>query len=232
VATKSGADARLYIDGVEVHSGTGAGSTPARSPWHVMRNGTNPVFSEGEADEVALYTRPLSANEVRDHYELAVELAAAPLPPETPTPVDEPPGAGSGLGGGVLIPGPGPRPGAGGRPAAGSARVRGGRLVVRGAAGTANRIAARRRGGRWRVSDLAAPMRAGGGCRRAGARAVSCRASSVRRIVLLGGDRNDRLAVIGRVRALLVGGRGHDRLIGGPSARFRGGPGTDRITRR
>src|SRR5918992_354663 len=49
VATKDDANAKLYIDGVEVHSGTGAGSTPAKAPWHVMRNGFNPAFSEGEA---------------------------------------------------------------------------------------------------------------------------------------------------------------------------------------
>jgi hypothetical protein len=38
--------------------------------------------------------------------------------------------------------------------------------------------------------------------------------------------------VIGRIRALLVGGRGRDRLAGGPRATFRGGPGTDRVLRR
>ena len=59
-ATKSGTAGALYVDGELVHSSpTGAGSQLATGPWHVMRNGTNAVFSEGEADEVALYTRAL-----------------------------------------------------------------------------------------------------------------------------------------------------------------------------
>jgi hypothetical protein len=228
VATKDDAAAKLYIDGVEVHSGTGAGSTPAKAPWHVMRNGFNPAFSEGEADEVALYTRPLSAEKVRDHYELALSLAGEPLPPESPDPAAEPPAAGSGLGGGVLGGTSSPLV----RAPVGSAWIRRGVLVVRGAAGAANRIVARRRRARWLVSDGAAPLRPGPGCRRVGASTVSCRAAKVKRIVLHGGAGNDRLAVAARVRALLVGGRGNDRLIGGPAARFRGGPGADLTTRR
>jgi PKD repeat protein len=225
VATKSGTSARLYLDGTEIHSGGGAGSTPAASPWHVMRNGTNQSFSEGEADEVALYTRDLSAAEVKSHYDLAQGLAAAPLPPESASPVVEPPAAGSGRGGGVL--GPGRR-----RGSAGSAGVRRGRLVVRGAVGKANRLLARRRGVAWRVSDAAARLRAGRGCRQLGPRSVSCRAALVKRIVLYGGDRNDRLTVLGRIPALLAGGPGNDRLTGGRSAVFRGGPGADKIVRR
>jgi hypothetical protein len=61
---------------------------------------------------------------------------------------------------------------------------------------------------------------------------VSCPAARVRSIALYGGDGDDRLTVIGRVRALLVGGRGRDRLTGGPRAVFRGGPGADRVLRR
>jgi hypothetical protein len=224
-ATKSGTSARLYLDGAEIHSGSGAGSTPAASPWHVMRNGTNPSFSEGEADEVALYSRALSAAEVRARYDLARGLAGAPLPPERPTPVVDPPAAGSGLGGGVL-----------GRHArgasAGSASVRRRRLVARGAPGKANRLVARRRGAVWRVSDGAARLSAGPGCRQLGPRSVSCRAALVSRIALYGGDRNDRLTVLGRIPALLAGGTGSDRLSGGRSAVFRGGPGADRIVRR
>ena len=68
-ATKTGASAALYIDGRQVHSSaTGAGAAVSTGPWHVMRNGTNAVFSEGEADEVALYTRALSAAEVQAHH--------------------------------------------------------------------------------------------------------------------------------------------------------------------
>ena len=54
---------------------TGAGSQPAVGPWHVMRNGTNAVFSGGEADEVALYTRALGAR--RDRRPLRPGAAAS-----------------------------------------------------------------------------------------------------------------------------------------------------------
>jgi hypothetical protein len=118
-----------------------------------------------------------------------------------------------------------------GRPRAGSSSVRRGRLVVFGAPRRSNRIVARRKGAAWRVADAAAPLRAGRGCRRLSARAVSCRAARVRSIALYGGDGPDRLTVIGRIRALLVGGRGRDRLAGGALARFRGGPGADRVAR-
>jgi PKD repeat protein len=225
VATKSGGAARLYLDGTEIHSGGGAESTPAATPWHVMRNGTNQNFSEGEADEVALYTRALSAAEVKVHYDLARGLAAVPLPPESGSRVVDPPAAGSGRGGGVLHP-------QSGRVPVGSASVRRGRLVVHGAARKANRLLARRRGAAWRVSDAAAGLRAGRGCRRITARSVGCRAALVRRIALYGGSGNDRLTVLGRIPTLLAGGPGNDRLTGGRSAVFRGGPGADRLVRR
>jgi hypothetical protein len=100
--TKTGANAAFYLDGTSVHSGSGAGSTAAALPWHVMRNGTNAVWAEGEADEVALYTRALSAAEVKAHYDLARQLAAEPLPPDAAPAVADPPAAGSRAGGGVL----------------------------------------------------------------------------------------------------------------------------------
>jgi PKD repeat protein len=226
VATKGAANSRLYVDGAEIHRGTGAASDAAVLPWHVMRNGTNDAFSQGEADEIALYTRALTEGEVRAHYDVARELAARPLPPETPNPVVEPPAAGTGSGGGVLSPA---RPA---RQPAGRVLVRGGRLIARGAPGGRNRLTARRRGSRWRIVDAAAPLRAGAGCRRVAPRAVSCPVAGVKRVLLYGGDGNDRLAVVGRVPALLVGGPGNDRLIGGPAARFRGGPGADIVARR
>ena len=245
VATKQGPNAALYLDGARIHSGTGAGSAPAAQPWHVMRNGTNNVFSEGEADEVALYDRALSADEVRAHHGLAGALRAEPLPDETPITAVDPPAAGSGAGGGVL------RTPAPAKAATGRVWVRGGMLVVRGAPGTGNRLSARRRGHTWRIADAAAPLRAGAGCRRIGPRTVGCRAAGVRRIVMYGGAGADRLTVVGRTRALLVGGPGPDRLtavgrtralldggpgpdrlVGGPLTRFRGGPGADRVARR
>jgi hypothetical protein len=101
--------------------------------------------------------------------------------------------------------------------------------VVFGAPQRSNRIVARRKGPAWRVADAAAPLRAGRGCRRLSARAVSCSAGRVSSIALYGGDGPDRLTVIGGIRSLLVGGRGRDRLSGGKRTTFRGGPGTDRV---
>lgn len=227
VATKAGASAALYVDGQLVHSGTGAGLTPAVSPWHVMRNGTNAVFSEGEADEVALYSRALSAGEVRAHHELADALAAMPLPTESPPPVAEPPAAGAAHdGAGTTSPARKPV-------ARGLAFVRDGRLVARGAVGAPNRLLARRRGAGWRVTDAAAPLRAGAGCRRLGQRVVSCRAARVRRVVLVGGDGDDRLTLLGRIPGLLEGGPGDDVLRGGAGAdTLRGGSGNDRLVTR
>jgi BNR repeat-containing family member/Concanavalin A-like lectin/glucanases superfamily/PKD domain len=105
-ATKHGASAALYVDGELIHSSsTGAGSAAAIGPWHVMRNGTNAVFSDGEADEIALYTRALSAAEVRSHHDLAMSLAnRSSATPEARSSVADPPAAGSGRGGGVLSP--------------------------------------------------------------------------------------------------------------------------------
>jgi hypothetical protein len=207
-ATKSGGAAALYVDGELIHSAaSGAGSQAAVGPWHVMRNGTNAVFSGGEADEVALYTRALGADEVGAHFDLAKSIAATPLPGEPPPPAAEPPLAGTGPGGGVLgpassVPTPTPRPGV--------VRVRRGVLIARGAPGRRNNLVARRRGGNWLVRDTLALLRAGSGCRRRSAHVVACPARRVRRIMLYGGAGNDRLTVIGRIPARLLGGPGRD----------------------
>jgi PKD repeat protein len=207
-ATKSGVAAALYVDGELIHSAaSGAGSQPAVGPWHVMRNGTNAVFSGGEADELALYTRALGADEIRAHVDLAKSIAATPLPGEPPPPAAEPPLAGTGPGGGVLgpaspLPTPAPRPGV--------VLVRRGALIARGAPGRRNNLVARRRGGNWLVRDTLALLRAGSGCRRRSAHVVSCPARRVRRIVLYGGAGNDRLTVIGRIPARMLGGPGRD----------------------
>src|SRR5215211_3210150 len=217
VATKAGGSASLYVDGVRVHSGSGAGADAATSPWHVMRNGTNAVFSEGEADEVALYTRALSADEIEAHYDLARAMANAPLPPDSvPPPAAEPPAAGTGADGGVLDVLP---LGAGGLPSpratvgSGSVLVRGGRRVARGAAGKANRFVLRRRGAMWSVGAAAAPLHARRGCRQVAAAVVDCRASAVKRILVYGGAGDDRVTVFGRIPARLVGGPGRDSLV-------------------
>jgi hypothetical protein len=211
-AAKSGAAAALYVDGESVHSSsTGAGSQTAVGPWHVMKNGINAVFSGGEADEVALYTRALSASEIRDHYDLATSLAAAPLPSEPAPPPAEPPLAGTGLGGGVL--GGDPLPPASPVRPTGTVRLRHGTLIARGAPGVRNDLVVRRRGRRWLVRDRLALLRAGRACRSLGPRRVSCPASRVRRILIYGGAGNDRLTVIGRIPARLLGGPGRDRTI-------------------
>jgi hypothetical protein len=218
-ATKSGAAAALYIDGDVVHSSaTGAGSTPATSPWHVMRNGTNAAFSEGEADEVALYARALSAEEIRRHHDLARTLAAAPLPAEPPAPVAEPPLADTGLGGGVLGAGVLGAAPSGGQYAApkGVAFVERGALIVRGAKGMRNNLIARKRGRRWLVRDWLAGLRAGAGCKQLRPRVVGCRAAPVNRIAMYGGAGNDRMTVIGRIPVRFRGGPGRDLAVQRP----------------
>jgi hypothetical protein len=207
-ATKDGGAAALYVDGELIHSApSGAGSQLAVGPWHVMRNGTNAVFSGGEADELALYARALGADEIRAHFDLANSIAATPLPGEPPPPAAEPPLAGTGPGGGVLGPAnPLPTP----TPRRGVVLVRRGVLIARGAPGRRNNLVARRRGGNWFVRDSLALLRAGRGCRRRSAHVVTCPARRVRRIVLVGGAGNDRLTVIGRIPARLVGGPGRD----------------------
>jgi hypothetical protein len=92
----------------------------------------------------------------------------------------------------------------------GSVRVRGGTLIARGAPGKRNDILIRRRGRGWLVRDKLARLRAGRGCRQVRPRVVSCPVRRVTRIVLYGGAGNDRLTVIGRVPARLVGGPGSD----------------------
>jgi len=207
VATKNGSSAALYVDGTEEHStsdATGSGD-PAASPWHVMRNGINDAYAAGEADELALYTRALSAAEVQAHYNLARDLADDP-PPANP-PAGEPPTAGIGPGGGVLGPAPAVEtPG----PRSGPVAIRGARLIIRGAPGVRNRLTARRQGRRWVVRDRLARLRAGRGCRALGARVVSCRAAGVRRIVMYGGAGNDRMTVFGRIAVTFRGGPGRD----------------------
>jgi hypothetical protein len=37
-------------------------------PWHVMRNGGYPQFTQGQADEIAIYNVALSAATVQQHY--------------------------------------------------------------------------------------------------------------------------------------------------------------------
>jgi Concanavalin A-like lectin/glucanases superfamily len=68
VATKDGGSVAFYLDGQLVHSGSGAGGIAPTMPWHVMRNGGYAQFSQGGADEVAVYGVALSAATVQQHY--------------------------------------------------------------------------------------------------------------------------------------------------------------------
>jgi len=239
VATKEDEQAAYYLDGELVPNvnppAGGAGSQASTDRWHVMRNGSNDVYAAGEADEIALYLRALSAQEVAHHYEVGRQLAEREPPPDWIDPgVIDPPLPDTGGGGGVLTPTPPTDPPIADPPArpAGLASVRRGVLVVRGAPRGPNRITARRRGRAWRVTDAAAALGAGAGCRRAGSRTVACRSARVKRIEMHGGAGADSLTVAGRIRALLVGGPGADRLTGGRLVRFVGGAGADRLFRR
>jgi hypothetical protein len=73
--TVSGGATAFYLDGALVHSGTGAGATPAALPWHVMRNGTTAQYARGRADEIAVYDTALSAATIRDHFDRGRDLA-------------------------------------------------------------------------------------------------------------------------------------------------------------
>ncbi len=207
VATKNGSSVALYVDGAPVHTANNATESDlAASPWHVMRNGTNEAYAAGEADEIALYTRALSAGEIQSHYDLANDLADDPLPSNPDEPPYEPPTAGTGPSGGVLPPVPDGPPG----PSSGPVAISGARLVIRGAPGVRNSLTARKRGRRWVVRDTLARLRPGRRCRALGPRLVSCRAAGVRRIVMYGGAGNDRMTVVGRIPVTFRGGPGRD----------------------
>jgi hypothetical protein len=70
--TKSGPAVALYVDGRRMYSAGGASNTPPTMPWHVMRNGPFDEFSQGQADEVAMYGRSLPASTIRAHFTAGV----------------------------------------------------------------------------------------------------------------------------------------------------------------
>jgi Concanavalin A-like lectin/glucanases superfamily/Calcineurin-like phosphoesterase len=74
--TKDGPRVAIYVDGRRVHSGNGASNTPPTMPWHIMRNGPFEQHTQGDADEVAIYGRALSAATIRSHYDEGVALRA------------------------------------------------------------------------------------------------------------------------------------------------------------
>lgn len=69
--TKSGSTVAYYIDGVLVYTGSGASATASALPWHIMKNGTAAgQYLKGKADDVRIYTRPLSAAEIKQLYDV------------------------------------------------------------------------------------------------------------------------------------------------------------------
>jgi glucose/arabinose dehydrogenase/PKD repeat protein len=90
--TKSGSSAALYVDGVLVHNATGFGSAAATMPWRVMRNGTAAQFSRGDADEVAVYDRALTAAEVAQHHQAGVGGGGGDPAPAAPSGLTATPG--------------------------------------------------------------------------------------------------------------------------------------------
>ncbi len=72
--TKAGDDVRLYVDAKRLPLRLTSPGTPAPSAgaWHVMRNGrsvTN-AYTQGRADEVAVYSTALTVGDIQRHYEL------------------------------------------------------------------------------------------------------------------------------------------------------------------
>ncbi|MFL5819940.1 MAG: LamG domain-containing protein [Solirubrobacteraceae bacterium] len=72
VATKDAAgNVAFYLDGQSIHTGAGAGTTPAQMPWHLMHDRPSGQYTAGIADEVAIYDVALEPNIVQDHFNIA-----------------------------------------------------------------------------------------------------------------------------------------------------------------
>ncbi len=73
-ATKAGDDVRLYVDAkrLPLQVTTARAPAPSAGAWHIMRNGrtvTN-AYTQGRADEVAVYSTALTVGDIQRHYEL------------------------------------------------------------------------------------------------------------------------------------------------------------------
>jgi hypothetical protein len=64
VMTKSGANVKLYLDGVQIDSRSTAGSTALVGPWRIGRNGTSSVYYPVTISEFATFSRALTGPEV------------------------------------------------------------------------------------------------------------------------------------------------------------------------
>ena len=68
--TKSGSAVAFYLDGVQLHSANTGGAAAPAPPWHVMRNGNSSTeYTQGHADEVAVYSTALSPADISSHYQ-------------------------------------------------------------------------------------------------------------------------------------------------------------------
>jgi BNR repeat-containing family member/PKD domain/Concanavalin A-like lectin/glucanases superfamily len=67
-ATTDGTNVAFYLDGQLKHTATGAGTAAPTMPWHIMRNGGYAQYTQGQADEVAIYNVALPATTVQQHY--------------------------------------------------------------------------------------------------------------------------------------------------------------------
>jgi hypothetical protein len=71
--TKDSREVRLYVDARRLPLRVTSTGSPAPSagPWHVMRNGRfTGQFTQGRADEVAVYTTALTPADIQRHFEL------------------------------------------------------------------------------------------------------------------------------------------------------------------
>ena len=80
--------ARLYIDGSLVATSTG-GVSNINVPGANFRIGyenTRPSYFNGTIDEVRIYNRALTADEIREHYHGHTHTNFSPSPPPPPAP--------------------------------------------------------------------------------------------------------------------------------------------------
>ncbi|MBJ7519963.1 MAG: LamG domain-containing protein [Solirubrobacteraceae bacterium] len=67
--TKSGATARLYIDGVEVNSTGSIGATTAATSWTFMKKGGAASYAKGSIDEIVISTEALTQAQLMTYYD-------------------------------------------------------------------------------------------------------------------------------------------------------------------
>ena len=82
---------RLYVNGSEVNNRTiGRIRTQSNLPLRIGQRGDAGYFFNGQIDDVRIYNRALSAQEVLDIYNLAGSVTSTSSPTPTPTPMPTP----------------------------------------------------------------------------------------------------------------------------------------------